>query len=203
MIDMKKFCAPGTGGRRKCFFNPFVRGGWKYATDGKIIIRIKTDEPESETGIGITKASCEHVIGLVLECPTSAEMWPKSDGKTQSVKCEICKGYGKSGVVECPECDGEGEVECYHCGHDMECEKCFGEGNIVDKNSPVCVSCGGVGQIEIPADQMIKNNVWIGGEYFCKISELPNVRYVPAIEPCLPLRFFFDGGDGVIMPVRK
>lgn len=29
---------------------------------------------------------------------------------------------------ECPECEGEGIIECDHCGHDSDCDKCGGSG---------------------------------------------------------------------------
>lgn len=32
--------------------------------------------------------------------------------------------------VPCPICDGTGEDECPCCGHEIECEKCNGEGYI-------------------------------------------------------------------------
>lgn len=28
-----------------------------------------------------------------------------------------------------PECDGDGEVECYSCGHTNDCDACSGSGN--------------------------------------------------------------------------
>ncbi len=30
--------------------------------------------------------------------------------------------------TDCEECSGEGEVECFHCGHTYECEECGGTG---------------------------------------------------------------------------
>lgn len=31
---------------------------------------------------------------------------------------------------KCDECNGTGQIECYHCGQDMDCEDCDGEGVI-------------------------------------------------------------------------
>lgn len=35
-------------------------------------------------------------------------------------------------VIEepCAECGGDGETECPHCGHEMDCEECDGTGKI-------------------------------------------------------------------------
>ena len=38
---------------------------------------------------------------------------------TSGAKCEDCGGDG-----QCAECDGNGEMDCYHCGHPTDCEYC-------------------------------------------------------------------------------
>jgi hypothetical protein len=39
------------------------------------------------------------------------------------VKCPICMGKGK---LTCSDCDGSGQHEC-DCGHEHECQNCYGE----------------------------------------------------------------------------
>lgn len=34
--------------------------------------------------------------------------------------------------VDCPECGGTGDEECFHCGSEIECETCDGEGQVLE-----------------------------------------------------------------------
>lgn len=197
MINLQDFCAKDN---RICAFStPFVRSGWKYASDSKIIIRIKTDELDCGAE-GMTVSTLEKVMGI-KDCPEHAKPWPNSDGKTKSKKCEGCRGSGMSGATECKKCLGTGIIECSHCGSEIDCDECDGEGIISDPKSPPCPECGGKGEMESMADQCLGGKLTIRGEYFTLISQLPNVRYIHAEQ--YKIRFFFDGGDGAVMGLKK
>ena len=43
----------------------------------------------------------------------------------------------------------------------------------------------------------------INSEYHYVISRLPNVKYLPAPNPMGMIYFTFDGGDGLLMPMRR
>ena len=34
--------------------------------------------------------------------------------------------------VDCPDCGGTGDDECFHCGSEIECELCDGEGQVLE-----------------------------------------------------------------------
>lgn len=34
------------------------------------------------------------------------------------------------GYVTCPDCDGDGKSECEHCGSEIDCELCEGDGRV-------------------------------------------------------------------------
>ena len=47
MIDLKRFCSPAMG----FYPEPFAYGGWLYATDGRICVRVPTTEPDTDEGV--------------------------------------------------------------------------------------------------------------------------------------------------------
>jgi hypothetical protein len=87
---------------------------------------------------------------------------------------------------ECAECGGDGEVRPstpYNTYDEQECLSCGGRGK-----------SGGI------------NPVQIGGVYFsdrllAKLLTLPNVK-VGVFGPTNTARIMFDGGDGLIMPIK-
>jgi len=50
--------------------------------------------------------------------------------------CTVCDGTG-SASHNCEECEGEGVVDCRHCGSSMTCPEC---------DDADCESCGGSGE---------------------------------------------------------
>ena len=86
-------------------------------------------------------------------------------------------------------------------GYDYEdmCQMCNGSGVI---DGP-CDSCGGSGKFPE------KRSVDIGTktldcEMLTTMSKLPNVKIAPeAVEKLSPVPFKFDGGIGIICPLRK
>lgn len=85
---------------------------------------------------------------------------------------------------ECHACDGRGtEHDCPSC----QCQ---------------CVGCGGTG-IEQPWHDVSFEigEGDFGGKYVAKLRDLPGLKFGKATKE-LPMRFAFDGGEGLLMPRR-
>lgn len=104
-IDLTPFCSVDE--TRMAINTPFVFNGWKYATDGRVCVRVPTDEPDD-----------------------SNEPYKRPDAS------DLFKGFDVSGLEtfviptldgvqekRCPSCNGNGYSICDH-GHDHECEDC-------------------------------------------------------------------------------
>lgn len=115
---------------------PFVKNGWKCATDGRIAIRVKTDEQDTPRPEG-RRRDFPNVAGafeLAAMKHQTAILLP------DITECPECQGkFLSEAVVQCDECGGTGETECFHCGHDMDCEECDGSGKVTDEVE--CETC--------------------------------------------------------------
>ena len=89
----------------------------------------------------------------------------------------------KPRVTRCEECEGRGtEHDCPECG--CKCDACDGYGHITQR---VVVRFG---------------KLLISGRDWRKLVYLPNTRVAAEPDRHGRLRFAFDGGDGVAMPMR-
>jgi hypothetical protein len=108
-MDLQDFCSDET---RMAICTPFVRDGWKYATDGRICVRILTTEPDD-----------------------SNEPYKRPDASA------LFKGFNVDGlepfeiptikgvkIIECDSCNGDGYAIC-DMGHEHECNDCDGDGH--------------------------------------------------------------------------
>lgn len=172
--------------------------GYLCATDGRVLIRYKMDhKPVVEYAEGYPD------VNSVLSGLKPGEEISLIDlCKGETVKCEECGGTGRNSVI-CPECEGDGSSSCPTCGHEKNCERCHGDGHIPGVD--ICRFCGG--SKKTYDNYEINNNHGIAGKYIILLSALPDVRLFidrnagddynyPAI------KYTFDGGDGVIMPIR-
>lgn len=185
-IDLQPFCAKEDWLSARAA--PFVAGGWRYACDGIICVRMPAPgEPDDPIPWRTTIADLFHPIGATPPWPTGGEVRGECD-------CDDCDGEGKVGIEsKCPKCYGDGE--CSHCGR--ECENCDGEG-MIESGGRDCPACGGKGRVEGLLHRVIGVHC-IAGKYDALIRTLPNVRYEVGAKDCAkPLAFVFDGGQGVI-----
>jgi len=199
--ELKKFC--GRDKFRPYLMQPFSRGDHTYATDGNIIIRI----PRLEE------------IGEVKGAPNAekifSENFKRADDGTQVPnapqadlrRCRTCDRTGK--VIECSECDGDGALEC-DLGHDHECEDCDGNGHIPSEDDKAfdCPDCQGVGRVPdmingIKTGVVINHRDCIAYRYLMAIASFPSVQWkLSGREEHDPIPFWFDGGEGMVMPMR-
>jgi len=110
MFDLKVFCMPKGFGLRFDLTEPFILDGYKYCTDGRIAVRIKTDELDTQGRI-----LPKNIMEIFEEKRNTMEgEFSFSIVKTEE-KCKECYGKGrlklsKDFSVVCDECDGKGKI---------------------------------------------------------------------------------------------
>lgn len=174
---------------------PFVLGEFAYACNGHIAVRVSRD------GLDFSEIENEAVrkIGDMFATSTRAEF---ADMPTlpEGIPCKQC--HGSKVLYECDDCDGAGEFE--HGMHDYDCKECEGSGQVSRRGSRQlpCNHCDGTGA---------RNNqaVAVGvasydRRYLEKIKDLPGLKFSPiAYEAKNNAGYFkFDGGEGLLMPMR-
>lgn len=197
-VDLKPFCA--TYSARYALTEPFCHGGFEYATDSAIMIRVPTDKPDSPTFSGDGK-----------QFPTAGNYWEMYkpnfkrefcdyfpvDYVDKLAPCLACEATGLASHELCVKCEGEGCTECFECGHESECGECDGDGFV---GSGECEVCHGKRELIQPVLQRIGSDKYsIAVKYDRPIRGLPGpvtCRYV-ASEGCVPFRF--NGGEGIVM----
>lgn len=136
-IDLKPFCAEHSCRYR--ITEPFVRDGWRYATDGAIVVRVPCPgEPDSD-GTLLPKPECFEWETLEGEL----KPWPP-EVRSDSPDGLLCRACNHTGLVpgkeeKCLPCKGEGFVYCDHCGSETQCDECHGDGYI----GQPCNACEG------------------------------------------------------------
>jgi len=134
IIDLALFC--GTSGGRFDLDKPFIRDGWRWATDGWIVVRMPTTDADTEGRYPKIESLFEGFPGCDHDWPD----WPQSP-----IRCRKCR-TGKV-LVACQTCNGEGEHECA-CGNLHGCGGCDGHGNVSGAND--CLFCGGTAKVNAP-----------------------------------------------------
>lgn len=92
----------------------------------------------------------------------------------------------KDPATKCQTCQGRGHVTCETCGHDHACGDCDGDGFIIDL-VPVPLS-GGV--------------CFAASHYLRLVMSLPGAA-IQCLDLTSPIRFTFDGGEGLLMPMKR
>lgn len=137
-MDITRFCA--INGYRGWMNKPFRVGGFLYATNGHVAVRMP-DDASVDVGAGDESGK---VVALFGKCEQAAYTWvavPKVEGDKV---CTRCGGTGKT--RECPECDGEGEFD--YGNHTYECKECEGIGAVPashGRKADTCEVCCGTG----------------------------------------------------------
>ena len=187
---------------------PFTDGGWTYATNGYVAIRVPAMEGFAARESVHTKDAIDKLVALEPEqwhdlvLPPAPE-WPL---------CNACGGSGHS--TRCLECDGEGEREC-DLGHMHDCDACGGDG-FQGGGTESCYRCFGAGR-DKSAALLDECRVCVGGAYGLgytihfdwrlleRFADLPDVQ-IGLMAPCTEHKnglglIRFQGGRGVVMPI--
>lgn len=214
MIDLMRF----TYADRDLLAKPWSRGPYSYATNGHVAVRIARRDEIDELPVapdvqGLMDRNV--LIGPLVEIDPALAL-PSPAGSTVE-PCETCAGVGYT--AKCHECRGKGEIDCPHCGQDMTCKPCSGTGEIAVKmidgvpriasdhgDAIHCDDCDGNGRvIQAPPTQPYE---LFPGVFFnvdllrlC-LTLLPGLRIEQKAFDEKPHRIVFDGGEGLLMPMR-
>ena len=203
VIDLRIFC--NHDDRREALKSPFSDEKFTYATDGHICIRVPriAEIPESEGGVSLLKYLKFDHSEMTDWKPLSVEI-----PDVKRVSCKSCKGSGK--VITCQDCDGDGEVEYTYDSlsgktydADMECPVCDGRGKL-NGDGDHCEDCAGQGYHIEPVPVKLEIGLSISNHLLQRVKDLPGIMIAVQgrIDDMPPVRFRFDGGCGLIMPMR-
>jgi len=192
----KEFCKDEAEANKWDIAFPWIKNGWKVATDARICIRLPAPGEMDTDSITRFPETEDALFGKfdATKCDTP---FPPHSGETKEITCGECKGTGKENT-ECPDCNGDGEKHCPACDNFTTCGQCSGRGVIPSAiNCPVC---DGVGNKNMPTDNIVAGKK-LAGKYVVLINSLPNVKYWNGGEPYAALHFIADGGlQGLLMP---
>lgn len=178
---------------REFLRTPFNGKAFTYATNGAMAVRMPRIEgfPDND------------------KIPDSLDRYFERTAKQEFVKlesipdvahqeCEFCGGSGRMTI--CSECNGDGDVEC-DLGHYHECRACNGKGR-VHGNGSECDECEGKGKVA-ELTRMIIGKTHVDARYAEVINALPAVEFALQDDPDGPVYFRFNGGEGLLMPLRR
>lgn len=197
-MDLLKFCHPSS---RHNIDKPFSRGEWTYATDGKIIIRVPRVEGYDEDK---GPKNVEQMFNQA-EFMRAVTVWqPLPPFKLETKECDWCKGKG---YVKPCNAFGNPEIKCGN-GEWKKCERhnddCTIGCDSTDKGAVVCEECFGTGTEKVNSGTVMNGAVGktkVNAIYLDMIKDLPNVQIAPHDENSF-FRVKFDGGEGLLMPMR-
>jgi len=194
---LKKFC-----GKREKTGAPWTWQEYSYATDGSMVIRVPKIDGLMESDAltyGINKIFSEFKPG---------ETYPMGLVIFEQEVCGKCSGTGR--CEECRECSGDGilVLKSDFSEYEVECKSCQGDGQVgtsissTDGANPCsyCYGTGKVDPIEMPMSQFGESQ--FSNKMLKKLSCFKSVTITPA-GPEDPAYIKFDGGDGIIMPMRR
>jgi len=191
-IDLTQWCQDYESSRF-AMDKPCVRNGFKYATDSRAVIRVPTDEPDTDTGD--KKFPDAAAIYDKYESIVCDQIWPES-----FPDCPTCGQSGYETHYECIVCHGEGTQEC-DLGHDHECEECDGEGctpyRVHKDDKEVKVNC------ESKSCRIVFANDMFNRRLIMKANSLPRPIKWASCGDGEPLKVVAGDATVLIMPYEK
>lgn len=163
-----------------------VKDGWRMATDGRVAIRVKTDEADwqftNDQGKPVRFPSFSGIFDPYIETFTNRNLFAPMVRR----QCGACDSTGRTSGV-CIECGGSGNSFCHHCEHEHDCDECDGTGT----SAIQCAFC---------EDLQITETDRIDRKYWYAIQSLPDVG-IKHIDKLSLFVFAIDGhiGQGVVM----
>ena len=189
---LSRFVAPSTE-PREYLRSPFLLGDYVYASNVAMAVRVPKDSAPEVT----SPPGKQRDIAKLFDDARRSDFVPIPT-LPEAQRCFTCHGIGIVGDT-CQVCDGDGEFEYGH--HIYECKDCGGTGKMLNEASnDSCDTCGGTGQRP-------RQSVRIGEALYARwllaeIIDLPGIRVSPA-GPGDAAYFVFDGGEGLLMPMRE
>ncbi len=193
-INLQQFCS--TEDIHTLFMAPFNIGEYTFATNRHVIARVPKIDEYDKHDVGIT---AESILEIIKQAEKATGLIPLVDWEKPDLKeCGDCDGTGRVNV--CTECKGVGELSSVYA---EPCEKCETSGVIpgTEKDCPYCKGKGKKFPFFKPS--LIGNGIYACAEYIVQIESLPNPRIGVSGTPEDVIPFSFDGGIGLLIPMRK
>ncbi|MDP4112891.1 MAG: hypothetical protein Q8924_12310 [Bacillota bacterium] len=184
----------------------FKKGDYLCASNGHVFVRVPDDgtveiHPETKNNninidnlLKLESWSNDGFIPLEFNTPDVVE------------QCNYCNSSGKTPEkTDCYDCDGDGWFK--HGDFEYDCQNCDGTGRIDADSEKIitCEDCQGTGikyqYLTLPDGRQFNY------QYLLKLKALPGIVYAPDhSDPeygAVSMRFKFENGLGLLMPVRK
>lgn len=198
---LRKFTAHSALEVRLYMHTPWRHQGRIFATNGHVLIAI---DDNGRDGVSPHEPGRHPKIELILkhEYPDSA-FAPLPDIGGITKPCVRCHGAGFHFEIDCDDCDGRGAFD--HGKHTYTCVECNGGGTVGSKTERTrCETCAGFGESGWwqECDKTDIGDARFQTRYLRLFAGLPNVRIATG-GPNDKAIIRFDGGMGVVMPMRK
>ena len=173
-MDLRDFCYQSDGAIRYKIDKPWSKGVYTYATNGHICIRVPRDAavPERKESPNAERLFSE---AHVRGEPEWSDIPPH---KIKRKRCDQCNGTGYYIDYDLTSCSADTE-NAEKCG----CEQGY--------------RLSGYAKIRGP-----KGEVAIASKYLALIASLPGAKIGATGGESDTVLFKFDGGEGLVMPVR-
>ena len=151
---------------------PFSEGEFTYATNGHILVRVARCDDVPEVEVEAAPPKCEK---LFADNPFISAVEIPDIPPMIEADCDCCNGYGTH------------EQKC-KTGTAYDCEECNATGKRVTEPG------------ETMWPQITVGDTGFASKYLRLIKALPGIEFSPNGQNPAPFRF--DGGDGLLMPIR-
>jgi hypothetical protein len=182
-------------------------GSYTYTGAGGLILRLDKlpEVPEKSDGRGpfwdYPWWDCLETVNWIRLPPLRQEPIPESKPHL----CQKCQGHGR--IDQCQTCRMTGAITDQE-GQRRWCPKCKKRRYIGSPEGELlCFICKGKGEKRTrvtfpPTYHMRVGDKNIALKYLRMIEHLPRIEIAPDATPAnRPMPFFFEGGDGLIMPL--
>jgi len=206
VINLRIFCDTENYSRF-LLATPWIRQGWCYAADGRIVVRLAV------TVLNLTcsadTANRPDAFRLFRKFPACVRQWPVFEH--EALTCRVCAGSGKK-LVQCKRCIGFPKIAVLKKTKILKvrpCPACDDEGRVPGRES--CIFCQRGVIPSAPAGCIYGNEgrrrLKIGGRFFDTFylaiieSQFQGLRYGNSRTNGM-LRFTSHGGvQGILMPL--
>ena len=178
---IKQFCSGLDKGRPQ-LMKPWQRDGYIYSTDGVMIIRVPAGIVNSSVDDEPGAPSGSHVFDMT---PIPQTFYPIPDIEPPAEQPREKEA--------CDRCSGEGVAECPTCGQEAPCDECEGTGKVTPKKNDKRITIGG---LDFAATKLYRIKTLLPGAHIGPNLKRKGAESMPAA------RIRFDGGEGLIMPMK-